>query len=340
MSDKTLGIGIVGAGKAGKSFALALQNIPEAHVVGFCTAHESTAREAARTFGAPLWTIEIETLLDHREVEAVIVASPDEYHCAQVTASLEAKKHVLCEKPMCRSLEEADLMIEASRSSGMILMIGFTDRYNQPCLEAKRKISAGEIGSPKMILARRCHTRSMVRGRNWLNDARTGGVLNFTGTHNIDLICWFMGSAPERVYGEMGQLILKGQNFTDCAVVTLKFPGGPIAVLYETFAYPENYPHDVDRSLEILGDKGVLHLDFMSQPLKYYSAEGLLLSDSQTWPITEQGIGGALRTELEHFIRCIREGSSPLTGGEDGKLALRIAISSREAAETGRAVYF
>jgi predicted dehydrogenase len=334
-----IGIGIVGAGKAGSNFARALQGLSEqARVVGFCTAHRETALEAAARFEAQLGTDDLPDLLARADVEAVIVASPDRYHCQQVIAAAEAGKHVLCEKPMCRSVEEAERMIDACRDNGVTLMIGFTDRFNQPCLEAKRRIDSGEIGVPRMILARRCHPRSVVRGRRWLNDGETEGVLNYAGTHNIDLICWYMGGAPERVHGEMGQLILEGQDFTDCAVVTFKFPDGGIAALYETFAYPENYPHGVDRSVEILGDGGVIKIDLMSQPLMIHTAEGYSLGDSVTWPQGSRGLGGALRAEAEHFLECIRDGKEPMTGGEQGKLAIRIAAAARQASESGRSV--
>jgi predicted dehydrogenase len=329
----------VGAGKAGSNFVQVLQDLgEEARVVGICTAHGDTAREAAGRFEVQLGTDNLDELLDHPDVDAVIVASPDRFHCLQVKAAAQAGKHVLCEKPMCRTPEEAESMISACRDNGVILMVGFTDRFNQPCLEAKGRIESGEIGAPRMILARRCHPRSVVRGRKWLNDSETQGVLNYAGTHNIDLICWYMGGAPQRVHGEMGQLILKNQDFTDCAVMTFKFPDGGIAVLYETFAYPENYPHGVDRSLEILGDKGVIKIDLMSQPLRIHTAEGYSLADSLTWPRGIHGLEGALRAEVQHFLDCIREGREPMTGGEEGRLAIRIAAAARRAAETGKSV--
>jgi predicted dehydrogenase len=277
-------------------------------------------------------------MLQDTDVDAVIVASPDEYHCEHTVLAARAGKHVLCEKPMCRSLDEADRMMTEAGKNDVILMVGFLERYSHPCAEAKRRIDSGEIGTPRMVLARRCHPSSVVRGREWLNDDRTGGVLNYAGTHNIDLICWFMGSAPERVYGEMGQLILKGQDFTDCAVMTFRFPNGSVAALYETFAYPGSYPHGVDRSVEVLGDEGVLHVDFMAQPVRAVTGSGYEVVDSVTWPMGEKGIEGALLAEVEHFVDCVKRGKIPLTTGEDGKLAIKIAIAAREAAETGKAV--
>ncbi len=338
MSNEDVGIGIIGGGKAGRNFAMAIRSCAGARVRMFCTRHEESARDAAESCGVAGWTTEYRTMLRDPEIGAIIVATPDEFHCEHAVLAARAKKHVLCEKPMCRSEEEADRMIGAAREHGVILMVGFTERYSHPCAEAKKRIDAGEIGTPRMMFARRCHPRSVLRNRAWVNDDETGGVLNYAGPHNIDLICWLMGGAPERVYGEMGQLILKDQNFTDCAVMTFRFPNGSVAALYETFAYPGTYPHGVDRNIEILGDRGVLHVDFMSQPLRAFTDEGHQVADSITWPASEHGIQGALLAEVEHFILCVRQGRTPLTKGEDGKLAMRIALAARKAADTGTAI--
>jgi myo-inositol 2-dehydrogenase/D-chiro-inositol 1-dehydrogenase/scyllo-inositol 2-dehydrogenase (NAD+) len=120
--------------------------------------------------------------------------------------------------------------------------------------------------------------------------------------------------------------------------MTFKFPDGAVAALYETFAYPENYPHGVDRSIEILGERGVIKIDLMSQPLMIHTPEGCSLADSVTWPRSPRGLYGALRAEVEHFLECVREGKSPMTGGVEGKLAIRIASAARRASETGRSV--
>lgn len=338
MAERRIGIGIVGGGKAGRNFALAIRCCADAEVRAFCTRYEASAREAAEFCGAPGWTADYEVLLNDPEIQAIIVASPDEFHCEHTVRATRAGKHVLCEKPMCRSLEEADRMIREARENGVILMVGFTERYSHPCAEARRRIDAGEIGTPRMVLARRCHPLSVVRDRDWLNDEATGGVLNYAGPHNIDLICWFMGGAPTRVYAEMGQLVLKDRDFTDCAVMTFRFPNGSIAALYETFAYPGAYPHGVDRNIEVLGETGVLHIDFMSQPLKAFTGSGYQVADSITWPMGENGIQGTLLAEVEHFAGCVKEGRAPLTTGEDGKLAIRIALAARKAADTGRAI--
>lgn len=339
MAEKTIGVGIIGAGKAGRSFARTMGAMPGVRVRAICAGHPESAAAVARELGIPRGAADYRELLDDPSIEAVVVASPDPLHCEHAVAAASAGRHVLCEKPMCRSVAEAEAMIRAAGEHRVRLMVGFTERFAHPCLDARRRIAEGEIGRPRMVLARRCHPRTAVRGRGWLNDRQTGGVLHFVGTHNIDLVCWFMGGAPERVYAEMGRLVLEeSQEFTDCAVATFRFPGGGVACLYETFGYPAGYPHGVDRSIEILGDRGVIRIDFMAQPLAIYTAEGCQVGDSVSWPVVGGAVQGALRAEVQHFLDCIRHGKRPLAGGEEGRLAIRIADAAREAAETGRAV--
>ena len=337
MADR-VGIGIIGCGKAGTNFALALRNCAAADVRRVAARTEASAEKLAEANRPCAWSADYADVVSAPEIDAVIVATPDKLHCEMVVAAAEAGKHVLCEKPMCNSVEEADRMVAACRDAGVKLMVGFTERYATTYQDAKRRIESGEIGEPKMILARRCHPKSIVRGRDWLNDEETGGVLNYAGTHNIDLICWLMGQPVRRVYAEMGQLVLEGRAFTDCAVMTFLFENGGIATLYESFAYPTPYPHGVDRSIEVLGTKGVVTVDMMRQPVQSVGEAGMMVGDAVTWPPDGDGLGGAIRAEAEHFVRCVQTGAEPMSRGEDGKRAIVLAQAAREAAETGRAV--
>ena len=334
-----LGIAVIGAGKAGTNLSHALATCPDAAVVRIVSRTEASARRLADALGIDRFGTDLAEALADPAVDAVIVATPDKFHCEHAVAAARAGKHVLCEKPMCRSEAEAEQMIAAAADAGVKLMIGFTERYNQPCAEAKARIDAGEIGTPVMIHARRCHPKALVRSRDWLTDAETGGVLNYAGTHNIDLVCWLMGRRPVRVYAEMGQLVLdKTQSFTDCAVMTFLFEHGGIATLYESFAYPEPYPHGVDRSIEVLGTTGCLLVDLMRQPLTLHTPDGARLADSCTWPRMNGQLGGAIVAEATHFVRAVLDDTPVLTPGETGLLTIRIANAAREAATTGRAV--
>jgi myo-inositol 2-dehydrogenase/D-chiro-inositol 1-dehydrogenase len=337
---KTLvNLAIVGAGKAGANHAAAFAACGRARITRVVSRTAESARKLAEAVSTPEYGDRLEDVLEDPRIDAVVVASPDKYHHGQAAAALRKGKHVLVEKPMCRSAEEARDMIAAARETGALLMVGFVERFNHPFAEAIRRIDEGEIGRPVMILARRCHTKAVVRGRSWLNDEETGGVLSYAGTHNIDLVCRLMGSRPKRVYCESGKLVLpREQNFTDCAVMTFLFENGGIAALYESFGYPDTLPSNVDRSIEVLGDRGSLKIDMMDQPLTVYSGAAPVLIDSVTWPVTGGQIGGAIVEQARRFVSCILDGTQVPTPGETGLEAILIAAAAREAARTGRAV--
>lgn len=339
MNDRKLKIAVVGAGKAGAAHGAAFCACGRAEVVRVVSRTRESARRLAEALPGASYGTDLDEALEDPRVDALVVASPDALHHPQTLAALKKGKHVLVEKPMCRTEGEAREMIAAARDGGLVLMAGFVERFNHPFAEAKRRILAGEIGRPVMILARRCHGKAVVRGRDWLNDGETGGVLSYAGTHNIDLIRWFMDSPVRRVYSESGRLVLPPeQRFTDCAVMTFLFANGGIAALYESFAYPDNLPQNVDRSIEILGEAGCIKVDMLDQPLVVYGSGNPVLGDSVTWPHFGGIIGGAVLNQARSFAACVLDGLPVPTPGEAGLEAVRIAAAAAEAARTGRAV--
>lgn len=334
--DGTLKLAISGAGKAGTLLARALRQHPRAEVVRICSGSVASAETLAEELGVADFGNEYAHVAADPRVDAVVVASPNRFHCEQTVSALHAGKHVYCEKPMCNTRDEAREMLGAAAACGKVLMVGFTERFNQPFIEAKARIDRGEIGRPVMILARRCHPKFIVRGRDWLNDRETGGVVNYAGTHNLDLVCWLMGSEPIRLYAESGRLVLPAeQQFTDSAVMTLKFSNGSIAALYESFGYPDPYPQGCDRSIEVLGTAGCIKLDMMRQPLNVFSSGGYEVADALTWPWTSGEVEGAVRSIVSHFVAAVLDGMPVLTDGEAGMRALRLAEAANLAAATG-----
>ncbi|MCK5804477.1 MAG: Gfo/Idh/MocA family oxidoreductase [Lentisphaeria bacterium] len=332
-----LRIALSGAGKAGTLLARAFHEHPRAEVVRICSGSVASAETLARELAIPDFGNDYKKTVDDSRIDAVVVASPDKFHCEQAVGALSAGKHVYCEKPMCNSVDEATQMLDAANRAEKTLMIGFTERFNQPMMEAKARIENGEIGRPVMILARRCHPKFIVRGREWLNDRETGGVINYAGTHNLDLVCWLMGSEPIRIHAEGGRLVLPPeQEFMDSAVMTLKFANGSIATLYESFGYPDPYPHGCDRSMEILGTEGCIKLDMMSQPLQVFTPKGHSIADALTWPWTAGDVEGAVARIVNHFIEAVLDGVPVSTPGESGLLAMRLAIAATRAATTGQ----
>lgn len=334
-------IAIVGAGKSGDTHAQAFSQFDEIIIERAMSNTDERLKQFASKYSIPKYSLDYNDVVRDATIDAVIIASPDKYHYEQVLAAIKAGKHVLCEKPLCRTAAEAEHLVEEAEKAGIVFMVGFVERFNHPFYEAKLRIQRGEIGKPSMILLRRCHKKNIVRGRKWLNDQETGGVLFYTGTHNIDLMCWLMDSEPHRIFCESGQLIMdKSQNFTDSVVVTVQFKNGAIGALYESFGYPDAFPFGADRSVEIIGNAGCLKVDIMQQPLTIYTDSTTQLVDSLVGPrILNRGTGAWVE-QARNFIDGISKGQAVSASGKAGLLSIKIAELADRAFRTGEVMYF
>ena len=329
---KTINVAIIGVGKSGMAFGKVLQSLPNVNIHAIAASRAESAQNAAAALGVERWYTDYRKLLEDKEVNAVFIATPTYLHADMVVAAAQAQKHMLCEKPMSLTLEEADSMIEATRSAQVKFMVGFTERFNVPFIRVKEMIASGRIGTPVMLWCQRGHP---LRKEEWItDDAKSGGALIHTGVHNIDLIRWFTNSEVCRVYAEMGNLIATDSNFTDSTALVLRMESGAIATLVENYAFPATMPHSVDRGMEILGTEGIIRVDMLNQPISVWDSTGVKIEDTLTWPQIAGEIKGAIKAEIEYFIKCITQDINPEVGGKEGRKSLEVAIAAREAYET------
>ncbi|NLE75695.1 MAG: Gfo/Idh/MocA family oxidoreductase [Chloroflexi bacterium] len=331
-----VGIGIIGAGPGGAALAKAAHAVKEARLVSVVASCEEHSRVASEQLGAERWHPDLDALLGDPEVQAVCVASPNHLHAAHTLAAVKAGKQVLCEKPMATVLADADAMIAAAHEASVCLMLGFTERFNSPFIQAKREIERGRIGRPVMIWAKRGHPPNRDDWR--LNRQNSGDLLVHNAGHNIDLMLWMVGSPVQRVYAEMDSLVVPPDQMSDSAAAVLRFENGAIGVLVEVRMQPKTMPMIPDRSMEIMGTEGLITLDLLRQPMAVVDRSGWRFQDVLTWPEEGEGMGGAVEKEMRHFVECILEGREPLVGGLEGRQALEVALACQMARNSGRAV--
>lgn len=146
MTD-SLGIGLIGCGASRWMFALCFRFLREGRLVAVSDP-DPEAVQAVKSMQPHAQCFDhYEDMLLKPWIDAVIVASPTQFHCEQVIAAAQAGKHILCEKPMACTLFECDRMIKACHRSGVTLMVALVKRFDQSMREAKRMIEAGELGS-------------------------------------------------------------------------------------------------------------------------------------------------------------------------------------------------
>jgi len=284
----------------GRNHARVLADLPNATLVGVADPSEAARAACVVPRG-------VEVFADYRELlaklrpDAVTVSVPTELHCEVTCAALEAGAHVLVEKPIASTLDEADRMAAAAVRAGKQLMVGHIERFNPAVLELKRAIAAGEVGRIFQLHARR---NGLFPGR-----VQDVGVILDLATHDIDVMHFLTGSSVARVSAETAQgtpeAMLAG---------LLRFESGAIGVLDVHWLAPSKV-----RELTIVAEGGTYVVDYLSQEVRVHRVGGVA---EQVEVVRRE----PLRCEHERFVACIREACSPDVPASAGRDALEVAL--------------
>ena len=328
-------IGLIGAGRMGKVFAHTLAfNVPEAELAAVADSDAEAARETAARYNALQWYSDYRSLLDQKEISAVVIATSTHTHVEVACAAAAAGKQIFCEKPLALDLAGNDVIIEAARKAGVRLQVGLNRHFDPAYVAAKRMIDEGKIGVPVMIkLIGRDPKRT---GLDFARRSNSGGLLIDMGVHDFDTARWLMGSEVERVSTEGACLAypeLKEVGDIDNAVVNLRFANGTIGNV--DLSRNAIYGHDV-RS-EVLGTQGGLIVGKDRYTDLVVMSQNSVAHD--TVPYFMERFGVAYAEEIRGFIQAIVDGREPLVTGSDARAAMKIGLAARLSLDEGRPVY-
>ncbi len=317
-------VGLVGAGFMGGVHLGAYANIPKTEVVGVADARIESAEAGAALVGARAYA-SYEDLVAAEDVEVVDVCLPTAFHRDLALKAAGEGRHVILEKPIARTIEDAEEILDAFSGEGPRLFVGHVVRFFPEYVRIKEKIEAGELGTVGVV--RTSRRSPFLRGWNdWYADWRaSGGVLLDLVIHDFDFLRWALGEV-ERVYarGVLG----REYNRLDYALVTLRFEGGAIAHVEGHWGYPGPFNY----SIEVAGSRALLTADSREPALLEWIGE----TPSEV-PDLVSG-RSPYEAELEHFIRCIAKGEEPVVEARDAYEALRISLAATESVLTGEPV--
>lgn len=318
---KPIGICVIGAGRAGMIHA---RNLGSGAVSGARLVALVEPLERVRCEGAKQLQLE-QAYADYREalkdpkVDAVVVATPSENHCAVVIAAAQAGKHILCEKPMGMNAAECDAMIEAVEGAGVTLQIGFMRRFDAGFVAAKQQVDSGEIGRVVQV---KSLTHGPTTPKPWMYDIRkSNGPLSEVNSHDIDTVRWFSGSEFEEVYAIAGNYRSSAAReqypaFYDNVVLTARLANGLQALIMGAQGVQYGY----DSRCEVLGEKGLITVGSLKgSSVATHSGTGSAAPIVQSW---KDLFSDAYRAEDEDFVNCIHENRPPRATGRDGKAAV------------------
>ncbi len=330
----TVRIGLIGAGRMGEVFARVIgSEVAGSFLVAVADRDPKKAGRLAAAYGAQAHFDDHRRLLERRDVEAVIVATPTNTHAAIVELAAQTGKHILCEKPLALTLESCDRAIRAVESAGVKLQLGFMRRFDRAYQAAKSKIEEGRIGRPVMFKA-----SGRDRDRTSLAFARrenSGGLIADMAVHDFDLARWLMGAEVVRVHSEGGCLVypeLRSVGDIDNAVVNLRFENAAIG----NVDVSRNAVYGYDIRTEVLGSEGRVQIGPSQQgPMQLLTREPVL---DDAPPDFLRRFSAAFENELIDFVTCIKRDRPPAVTAADGRAATAISVAAALSLDEERPV--
>jgi len=328
-------VGIIGAGLQGGRLAPAAHRHPRTELVAVSAAHEESAARLARRFGCESvagWR----PLVERDDIEAVVVCTPPHLHAEISIAAMRRGKHVLCEKPLARSIAEAREMIATAAKEGVRLQCGFNHRFHPGIQQAHEWFKDGAIGPPLFL---RC--RYGICGRpgyenEWRCDPRIvgGGQMMEQGIHAVDLARWFLGGFAE-VTAFVETRFWPIAPLEDNAFALYRTKDGVVASIHSTLSQWKNL-----FSFELFGRDGYVQVEGLGGG--YDSERAVLGRRDFHAPFGEEvaefrGPDVSWARQWDEFVSAVEEGREPLTGGEDGLEALRLVFAAYDSARQRRA---
>jgi predicted dehydrogenase len=346
-------IGIVGTGSISESHLNAYANSVDAIITAICDLNEQRALQVAKKYGADKTYTDYRELFADSDIDAVSICTWNNTHAEIAIAALQAGKHVLIEKPLCRTVEEALRIEEAVQASGKILQVGFVRRFDNNVQMLREFAEHGEFGN--IYYAKASTIRRLGNPGGWFADVERsgGGPLIDIGVHVIDL-CWYLMGRPKvktisaNTYKKLGNRsnvrnlsFYKAADYDatkntveDLANALIRFENGASLMVDVSFTL---HAKQDEGSVKFYGDKGGFEVDpaIVMVTEKHDTIMNILpQTDSDGFQVES-----AFQNEINHFIACVMTGKQPLSPVSDGVEIMRILCGIYESAAKGEEIH-
>jgi predicted dehydrogenase len=329
---RKLGIGVLGVGEMGNRHAENLRRlVPQANLLAVADVAAQRARQVADKLEIEHSYASLEEMVQRRDIEAVLIATPDKFHGQSIRVAAAAGKDILCEKPIAVTLDDAHSALREVAKAKVRLQIGFMRHYDPAYVAAMKRIEGGEIGTPVIF-------KSVGRDKDEpplaVYQSNVNGMLFYNNTiHDFDLARWLMKDEVSEVHAYTTTTIRpEVGTFGDvvAGVVNLKYAHGAIGNV-ESYVQAL-YAYDV--RTEVLGSKGSVFIGSLQKtPAMFLSTHGSneILADHFLSRFAD-----AYLAEVQDFVQTILADQAPRVTGEDGLRALEIAVAAENSHLRGR----
>ena len=333
----TIRVGVIGCGYWGPNLIRNLRQSSDCQLKIICDASEQRLRHMHKLHPDVPVTTRFEDVVNDREIDAVVIATPVRFHYSMAKACLEAGKHTFIEKPMARTEAEGEELVALAESQGLILMVGHTFLFSPAVHRMKEIIDSGDIGEVQYIAARRLNLGLFQKDINVAWDL---------APHDISIILHLLEEQPAHVSCQGSCHVTR--NIEDVTTMYLSFRRNRCAIVQNSWLDPKKV-----RQMTVVGSRRMIVYDDTEplEKLKIYDARVEVMPHYDTFaefaysyhygdsyvPYVKQD--EPLRLECQHFLECIREARAPITGGRQGLEVVRILeAASHSLRQQGAAI--
>ncbi|WP_116952720.1 Gfo/Idh/MocA family protein [Jiangella endophytica] len=329
---------VIGAGTFGARHVQAYDRHPEAELVGICDLDLALATKVAATCSTPVPVFDrLDDLLAIDGLDAVSVVTPDHLHRDSAIAVAEAGKHLLVEKPLATTVEDAKAIVAAAEANGVTLMVDFHNRVNPPFVNAYDAVRNGQVGEVSYVYARLSNTIGIASSISW---AGSSSSLWFLASHMVDVAQWVTGQRIVRVHARAVRGVLEGRGIAtpDVFVVVADFASGALGVFEHAWILPDSHPTAKDLKFEVLGSDGAVYVDGShNRAVEVYGPAQARYPDVMAPPYGPH-LTGFIMDGITHFVDSVMGRRPVVATGEEGVQVTAVLCAALESIETGRPV--
>ncbi|MBW2596536.1 MAG: Gfo/Idh/MocA family oxidoreductase [Deltaproteobacteria bacterium] len=324
-----IGIGIIGAGGWGERHAAAIKNLDGVTLIAACRTNKSALDDFCKRHHCTGFT-EYQDVVNHSQVDAVVIATPNHLHIPVALAAAQAGKPFLLEKPLAPTLTECDEIVEAVDKAGVLGMVGFVNRFTQSYQLAKRQLDDGEVGKPVQGISTMSRFWMTSNRQPWHLDYETGGgVLLNLGIHALDRLNWLLDSPVERVSARLST-DFHDQKADDNGLLFLSYKSGAAGVVTST-GYAQGGPKHLT---ELICTKGMLNIEY---------GKGVWLGQDDQWKhlpyaLTDDWMQDAMDEEWRQFVHAVTHNEQSPVSLESARHVMAVIFAAMESSRTGKEV--
>ncbi len=335
-----LNVGVIGTGWCGGIRAVTASHsalVGALHIAE--TNPERLAEVAARTNPVTA-TGDWQELVANPDIQALMIsATPETLHHPMARAALEAGKHVLLEKPISITLDEADELIATAEAKGLKFTIGYSQRFNAKQALAKRSIAEGSLGDPVSVLISRHITRSLgskVSSRTRLSPAA------MEGTHDLDTAFWWLEPRqPVRVYSQNAWGVRRAlHGVPDVQYITVTMDDGVVVIVGAGMNLPRGYPNFSTTWIEVVGTDGALLMDASHKDIIFTTEQDGVRFPLSTMPgeFVDHVYAGPMERETQHFLEAVAYDRPVMVDPRLARTVMEVYLAADLSAERNQVV--